>query len=144
MSVDVELHNTLAILATDLQKPMEAAAMGIAAAIQDRLAPYPRARPRIAGKGYYIRGRGSFSPRGKLQKASETLNRKWSIKRVAWGARLRNTASYAVYVHGAKKQNHYHGKHGWVREDEAIAQSRGDATAIMSAAISAAFKEAGK
>lgn len=142
--IDIDADEALRLLSTKLQPAIEAGALGIAAAIQDRLAPYPRARPRIAGKGYYIRGRGSFSPRGKLQKASETLNRKWSIKRVAWGARLRNTASYAVYVHGAKKQNRYHGKHGWVREDEAITQSRGDATAIMSAAISAAFKEAGK
>lgn len=143
MNIDIDAAKALKLLAVELKPAIEAGTLGIAAAVQDRLAPYPAARPRVAGKGYYVRGKGAFTAGGKLVKSSETLNRKWSIKGVALGARLRNTASYAAYVHGKKRQNRYHGKHGWVREDTAIEQvvGSGEAKAIMGAAIAAAFKE---
>lgn len=146
MKIEIATKQARRLLATNLQSPIEAGAQGIAAAVQNVLAPYPAAPPRIAGRGYYIRGKGQFTARGRLVKASETLNRRWAIRKVAWGARLRNTASYAVWAHGAKRQNRYHGKRGWVREDQAIAgvTSSGEAKQIMAAAISAAFKEAGK
>lgn len=146
MNVEIDAAKALRLLATDLKPAIEAGARGIAAAVQNVLAPYPAARPRVAGRGYYVRGKGQFTSGGKLVKASETLNRKWSIRGVALGARLRNTASYAAFVHGRKKQNRYHAKHGWVREDTAVekVQKSGEARDIMTAAIAAAFKESGK
>lgn len=144
MNIEVDAKLTLAVLAINLQPAIEAGAQGIAAAVQNVLAPYPAPRPRVRGRSYYIRGKGLFSPSGELLQRSETLNRKWSIKQVAFGARLRNTASYAQDVHGKKgKQNRYHGKQGWVREDEAVDRvvKSGEANEIMTAAIQAAFGE---
>lgn len=146
MSIEVNATNAKRLLATDLARPIQIGTMGVAAAVQNVLAPYPRPRPRIAGKGYYIRGKGLFTAAGKLVKSSETLNRKWSIRKVEMGARLRNTASYAQDVHGKRKQRRYHGKQGWVREDTAIrdVQKSGQVEEIMNAAINAAFREAVK
>lgn len=147
MTIEVRVAAAKKLLGTDIKPAIEAGARGVAAAIQKVLEPYPAARPRIAGKPYYIRGKGSFSAKGKLIKASEKLNQKWSIRKVAWGGRLRNRASYAVYVHGRKgKQNRYHGKHGWVRQDEAVrkVKASGQIPEIMKAAIGAALKENAK
>jgi hypothetical protein len=146
VNIEIIAKEARRLLATNLQPPIEAGAQGIAAAVQNVLAPYPAAPPRIAGRGYYIRGKGQFTAGGRLVKASETLNRKWSIRKVPWGSRLRNTASYAVWVHGKTKQNRYHGKRGWVREDQAAEQvtASGEAKQIMAAAIAAAFKESSR
>lgn len=134
------------LLGTKLQPAIESGTAGIAAAIQNVLAPYPAAAPRRAGRSYYVRGRGLFSSGGKLQRSSQTLNRRWKIKRISFGARLNNNASYAQFVHGRKKQNRHHARRGWVREDQAIEQVRnsGEMAEIMHAALSAAFKENAK
>lgn len=146
MSVEVKAAKAKKLLATKLKPAIEAGAMGIAAAIQNVVAPYPKAAPRQAGKSYYVRGKGLFSSGGKLQRSSETLNRRWKIKKISFGARLNNNASYAQYVHGRKKQNRYHGKRGWIREDQAIQQVKasGEMAEIMHAAINATFKENAK
>jgi hypothetical protein len=131
-----------ATLASDLRPGIEAGALGIAAAIQDTLAPYPPAPPRIAGLSYYVRGQGSFTARGTLIRSSEMLNRRWGIKSIPLGARLRNTASYAGWVHGRQTQTRDHEITGWAREDTAISEvlSSGEAERIMGAAIATAIK----
>jgi hypothetical protein len=144
--ITVNDEATLKLLATNLQPAIEAGAQGIAAAVQNVLAPYPKAAPRRAGKSYYVRGKGLFSANGTLLKSSEMLNRRWSIRKVQLGARLRNTASYAAEVHGRRKQRKLHARRGWMREDEAIKKvvSSGEAEAIMDKAIDAAFKRNAK
>ena len=139
--VDIDSAAVAKMLATDLRPAIEAAAMGVAAAIQDVLAPYPPPRPRRPKGGYYVRGRGSFTSKGKLLKASEMLNRRWSLRTMPLGARLRNTASYAGWVH-SRKQTKRHAQTGWVRVDAATNQivSSGEARRITMRAIAAALK----
>jgi hypothetical protein len=139
--VDIDAERVAALLSTRLAPAIEAAAMGVAAAVQNELAPYPRARARRPGKGYYIRGRGSFTSRGKLIRASEMLNRRWAIRSITLGARLVNTASYAGYVHG-RNQSRTHAQTGWVRVDTAITTvlRSGEASRIVLAAIAEALK----
>jgi hypothetical protein len=88
-----------------------------------------------------VRGRGSFTSKGKLVKASELMNRRWLLRTVPLGARLSNTASYAGKVHG-RRQKKGHAKTGWVRVDHAITQvvRSGDATKIVMRAIAAALR----
>jgi hypothetical protein len=77
-----------------------------------------------------------------LIKASELMNRRWSLRTVPLGARLVNTASYAGWVHGKRKQTKRHAKTGWVRVDTAVQQvlKSGDGTKIVMRAIAAALK----
>ena len=140
--VTIDSAKVAALLATQLRPAIEAAATGVAAAIQDVLAPYPPAPPRRPRRGYYVRGRGSFTAKGKLIKASELMNRRWALRTVPLGARLSNTASYAGWVHGTRKQTKRHAKTGWVRADHAVAQvvRGGDAHKIVMAAIAAALR----
>jgi hypothetical protein len=139
--IDIDSAKVAALLATQMRPAIEAAAMGVAAAIEDVLAPYPPAPPRKPRGGYYIRGRGSFSAKGRLVKSSELMNRRWSLRTVPLGARLSNTASYAGWVHGTRKQTKRHAKTGWVRADTAVQQvvKSGDATRIVMQAIAAAL-----
>lgn len=137
--IEIDSAAVAALLAVDLRRAIETAALGIAAEIQDTVAPYPPAPPRRAGQGYYVRGRGSFTARGELVKPSELLNRRWSIKAVPLGARLRNTASYAGKVHG-RKQAKIHKKHGWVTVETGIerVRSSGEARRLMMRALAQA------
>jgi hypothetical protein len=139
--VDIDSAAAAALLATDLRPAIEAAALGVAASIQDVLAPYPPPPPRRPNGGYYIRGRGSFTAKGRLVKASELMNRRWSVRSIGLGARLVNTASYAGWVHG-RDQKKLHAKTGWVRTDTAITQvvSSGDARRIVMKAIAKALE----
>jgi hypothetical protein len=139
--IEIDSARAAALLSTQLRPAIEAAAMGVAAAIQDVLAPYPPAPPRKPRRGYYVRGKGAFTSKGKLIKSSEMMNRRWALRTVPLGARLRNTASYAGWVH-SKKQTKRHAKTGWARVDTAVNQvvRSGDAHKIVMAAIAAALK----
>lgn len=129
-------------LGRNLRPAIEAGAQGIAAEIQNVLAPYPPAPPRRAGRPYYVRGKGMFTATGVQISQSEMLNRRWSIRPVPLGARLQNTASYASYVHGVKDQMRLHGQRGWVREDRAVEQVErsGEMQRVMEIAIAAALE----
>ncbi len=98
--------------------------------------------------GYYERNRGYWSPRmnitrgsfghfGKavgrikakrdsavagyvLTSRSEMLGKKWIVEPVSDGALLINSASYARFVHDAKKQARIHAEHGWQTIQAAI------------------------
>ena len=140
-TITIDDNGLAALLSQSLKPAIEAGALAVAAAIQDDLAPYPPAPPRRAKGGYYVRGRGQFSAAGKLLKSSEMLNRKWSIKAIPFGARLRNTASYAGWMHSRTKQTKAMAKIGWVREDEAINRvvRGGEARRLMLKAIATAL-----
>lgn len=142
IEIDIDVSKALAVLATDLRPAIETGARAVAGLVRERLGKYPPPRPRLPGRAYYIRGKGSYSAKGKLLKPSEKLNTKWTIKPVPYGARIRNSARYAGFVHGAKKQARYHGKHGWKREDRVLAEIKqnGEDTALMNQAIAAAIK----
>ena len=136
-TVDVKVSEGVAkLFAANLGVPVQRGAMAIAAAIQHEVAPYPPPPPRRPGKGYYVRGRGMLSSKGKLLSSSEMLNRKWSITGIAWGARLTNTASYSGWVHG-KRQAKIHKKTGWVTQRAGIDKvlKSGNAKALMLKAI---------
>jgi hypothetical protein len=136
-TVDVKVSERVAkLFAANLGEPVQRGAMAIAAAIQHEVAPYPPPPPRRPGKGYYVRGRGMLSSKGKLLSSSEMLGRKWSINAIAWGARLTNTASYAGWVHG-KRQARIHKKTGWVTQRAGIDKvlKSGNAKALMLKAI---------
>jgi hypothetical protein len=138
--VTVEAEGLARRMAVRLGPAIESAAMAIAAVIQDETAPYPRARPRRAGKGYYVRGRGSFSASGKLIRSSEMLNRRWDIRSISLGAELRNTASYSGDVHG-RTQTRLHAQTGWIKAADAIERikRRGEITQIVMQAIQRAM-----
>lgn len=123
----LEAHNIDALarqLAQDLAPAVQAGAMGIAAALQDVIAPYPSPP---SGSVYR---RGS-DPR------SEQMNQRWRIRPIPSGAVLENTASYSRWVHGSPKENpgqtKVHKQTGWVNEDEAIKEI--DPAPIMEQAL---------
>jgi len=138
--VSIDTKRAAALLGTQLRPAIEAGALGIAAAIQDEVAPYPPAPPRRPKRGYYIRGKGSFSAKGKLLRSSELLNRRWDMRTIPMGARLRNLASYAGDVHG-RSQTKRHAQTGWVTVVTGIETvvNGGQAAAIMMDAISRAL-----
>jgi hypothetical protein len=115
-------------LAADLEPAISAGAMGIAAVLQDVLAPYP---PPPSGS-MYQRGR---------DKRSEQLNQRWRVRPAPAGAVLENAASYSRWVHGSPKerpgQTKVHQGTGWTNEDDARKQvvESGQANEIMERAL---------
>lgn len=127
----LEAHNIdtwVRLLSADLEPAISAGAMGIGAALQDVIAPYP---PPPATSTYR---RGS-DPR------SEQLNQRWNIRPVPMGAVLENRASYSRWVHGSPKerpgQTKVHRQTGWVHEDTARQKvvGSGQANQIMERAL---------
>ena len=122
-------------LGTNFTPAMRGATKAIAAQIHGVIAPYadetisnsPSQR-RWYERGYGPRWRradGSIGGR----KTSETLGRRssitggpgWSIRKLgSIGASLGNIASYAPFVHDAKKQAGFHGARGWVTDEAAV------------------------
>lgn len=137
------------MLSVPLQPAIEAGALGIAAALQDILAPYPsqRSRPQPFVSDRQRRGFFAALRDGRIQvpyrrggRGSETLGRKWSIQKVAFGARLRNPARYARLVHGSPGQTRYHEQGGWQNEDQARRKLQGEQGEIMESAIMQAVR----
>lgn len=104
-------------LAADLEPAIQAGAMGIAAALQDIIAPYP---PPPASSTY--------------QRTGQT-GQGWRIRAIPLGAVLENRVSHSIWVHGSPGQTKVHKKTGWVDEDMAIKQVGGQAAQIMRDAL---------
>lgn len=120
MNLDIAGIDTLVRrLATDLTPAIEAGAMGIAATIQDTLAPYPPPPP------------------GSTYRRTGQLGQGWRIRGIPLGAVLENRVNYSRWVHGAPGQTKGHAASGWENEESAIKQvvDGGEAQSIMEQAI---------
>jgi hypothetical protein len=102
-------------------------AMMVATRMHELISPYPpatEANKPSPGKTHYQRGFGTIYTRKSggqtRRKTSEMLNRRWDIVQTANGARLRNNASYAGYVHMSIHQAWFHRKRGWQTEQDAL------------------------
>ncbi len=101
--------------------------------------------------GYYERNRGYWSPRMNITRSSfghfgkaagrikakrnsavagyvltshsEMLGKMWIVEPISDGALLINSASYARFVHDAKKQARIHAEHGWQTIQAAITRA---------------------
>lgn len=106
-------------LATDLGPAIQAGAMGIAAAIQDDLAPYPA-----------LPARSTYRRTGQLGQG-------WRIRSIPLGAVLENRVGYSRWVHGAPGQTKTHQRTGWRDEQAAIQRvvGSGQAARLMEQAI---------
>lgn len=109
-------------IGVDLGPTITAGLVGVAAAAQDVIAPYPPAP--TPGNPWYERGYGRKYRRkdGRVtgRKTSETTGRKWSIvplgdKRIG----LYNTSSYSAYMHSSEYQTSQHKATGWKTEKDA-------------------------
>lgn len=146
MSLDMDIQGDAllirALTAAPVRQAIESGALGIAAEGQDRTAPYPREPRRRPNAPYYVRGTGLFTPGGILIRRSETMNRRWNIRSVAFGAILENRASYSGRVKGGRgQQASHHRRTGWTRtiDDVAGVVRDGTAASIMGAALRAAL-----
>jgi len=77
--------------------------------------------------GWYVRGRGGYSPSGKLVTRSETLGRRWTQKTEDDGltVRIGNNVSYGPFVQDREKQARFHALHGW-RTVQDVAEQDGE------------------
>ena len=155
--IDIEAKNLerwLKRVSVDLEGPITDGAVGIAAAIQHVIAPYPPVSRRPQPFKSVRQRRGFFAAlrRGRIEvpyrrgrsPGSETLGRRWNIRPLSFGAVLENRARYAGLVHGKKgRQAAYHARTGWVREDQAKEQifASGEANEIMAESITRAIKK---
>lgn len=106
-------------LAVDLEPAVQAGAMGIAAALQDIIAPYP---PPPATSVYRRTGQDQQG---------------WRIRGIPLGAVLENRTAHSVWLHGTPGRTKTHQESGWVDEAEAIKQvvESGQASEIMGRAL---------
>jgi hypothetical protein len=112
-------------LGRDMSPAFKAITVGVAAALQNELAPYPPA-PAASGKRWYERGYGTKYRRkdGSItgRKTSQMLGRSWSIASPsAIKAVLMNRASYSALVHASEDQTRRHASTGWQTEETAAA-----------------------
>lgn len=106
-------------LSADLEPAISAGAMGIGAALQDAIAPYP---PPPASSVYRRTGQDQQG---------------WRIRPIPSGAVLENRVAYALWLHGSPGRTKVHERSGWVDEDEAkrkVVES-GQANEIMERAL---------
>lgn len=127
-------------LNVDLQRKLVPAYVAIAELVRNEIAPYPPAIP-AKDKRWYERGYGTKYRRkdGGItgRKTSEMLGRRWEVRAEGRGATVRNSASYAPFVHGDNDQAAIHRYTGWVTDYEAtstVARS-GAWEAILGAAV---------
>lgn len=69
---------------------------------------------------YYIRGTGQIGRGGNLTKSSENLREQWTVTPEREGQEVsavvvRNTVTYAGWVHGMFLQTAFHARRGWKR-----------------------------
>lgn len=95
---------------------------------------------------YYIRGRGSMIPvRGggwKQLYNSERYGTRWYVKRVPYGAKVGNSASYAPYLTGAKSQAKAMAKIGWRKLVDVANANIGKINAVFQAWIDKLHRDA--
>ena len=119
-----ELSNKLRALADG--KLLSKVVAGSRARLMRRLAQYPAAstanRPKPAPGRWYERGWGTRSATGRGRRSSEKLGSSWVAREQGQGLLIRNTASYAPLVMGAKRQTALHGRRGWSRVEELLAE----------------------
>ena len=124
--MNLEAHNIEALarqLAQDLEPAIQAGAMGIGAALQDVIAPYP---PPPATSVYRRTGQDQQG---------------WRIRQVPMGAVLENRVAHSIYLHGSLRerpgQTRVHERAGWTNEDTAIKRvvEGGQANDIMERAL---------
>jgi len=151
------IHDLIAALGrVKVYDALVSATPAIAAAIQDKLAPYPpaghgnQARAWASGgqNSWYVRGSGSrwVVKSGAVHgnQNSQTMGRRWSISRLPNGSVLGNTATYAQYVLGSK-QTATMKRIGWTNARTAVTEviQSGVIAQIISRALAHAFSQAG-
>lgn len=106
-------------LAADLEPAISAGAMGIGAALQDVIAPYP---PPPAASTYQRTGQDQQG---------------WRIRQIPMGAVLENRVAHAVYLHGTPGRTKVHRQSGWIDEETAKQKvvGSGQAARIMRDAL---------
>ncbi len=142
LQIDITgLDPLVATLARDLSPTLKAISLAVAAAAQDKIAPYPSQPAPRSPRSRYVRGLGTVYSSGKTRRTSENLGRRWNIRPVGLGSRLENTASYAPWVHDKAKQTRQHAGTGW-KTDQGVAdqlQSDGTVEKIATQAVKKAF-----
>lgn len=125
------------VLAQRLSAPitpaLRNAALAIATAIRDRIAPYPPVPPRRNPNRWYERG---YGPRWRRRdgsiggrRTSEQMDRRWDVRPYGGtGAQVRNLASYSGYVQSAARQTAQHRTTGWKTDQWGIDQVVRDGT----------------
>lgn len=113
------IKKTAELLAVELDDAITAGAMGIAAALQAEIAPYPYPPPL-----------STYMRTGQDQQG-------WHIRPQSMGATLENRVAYTRYLHGSPGRTRVHTRTGWTDEDEAKKQviDSGEANEIMQQAI---------
>lgn len=115
--------------------------------------------------GYYQRGKGYWYPitgtaqKGdrktraayrkvskvigyRLRPTSQRYGTKWFVKRVPYGVRVGNSASYAPYLTGASMQSKLMAKYGWRKLVDVANQNMPKITAVFQAWIEKLHKDA--
>lgn len=127
----IGLDEILAKLGKNARPYIQKGSLAIVKEIEDKVATYPAAgpwnMPGGPGSHWYKRGYGSryMTVGGEVRDygTSEDLGKKWLAEKVGkTGARLKNTASYAQFVHSAEDQCPFHDAHGWVSDEDAVAK----------------------
>lgn len=95
---------------------------------------------------YYVRGKGSVIPvrggRWKQLHNSQRYGTKWYIKRVPYGVKVGNSASYAPYLTGASMQSKAMAKIGWRKLVDVANQNMPKITAVFQAWVEKLHKDA--
>jgi hypothetical protein len=143
----------LIVLGRKVRTRISAVVQAGAQNIKAYISKYPPATMANAQQPYpgrwYQRG---FGPRWSLvgggvsgRKTSETLNRRWSVKKTqaGFGAIIGNNASYAKYVHSDEDQARFHSLRGWITDKQAIEHEQDDVIEMLERAIQQELESVG-
>lgn len=112
-----------------------------------RSVTFKNGRVAVFRSPYYVRGKGSVIPvRGGQWKQlhnSERYGTKWYIKRVPYGVRVGNSASYAGYLTGATTQASAMAKIGWRKLIDVANQNMNKIAATFQAWVEKLHHDAG-
>lgn len=123
------LDDLMRKLGKNLRPYIQRGSMAIAKQIEGVVSKYPAPgpwnMPGGPGSHWYKRGYGGryLTVGGELRDygGSEDLGKKWTVGKTGrTGAKLKNTASYAEFVHSSENQTEFHGAHGWIVDEDAI------------------------
>jgi len=145
IEVKLDIPPGLLLLGQVVRRRLAAVIQASAQNIKGTISPYPASSQANAPKSYpgrwYQRG---YGPRWARKdgttggrKTSETLNRRWSVKKGSGGfsAIIGNNASYSRYVHAEENQARFHSMRGWVTDEQAIERNRENIQNDLSVAI---------